>query len=147
MVNYSVYHTIIVYTYIFNWTSKWVFFLFFLRSLTSVQHGHWLHPKASSTHEAVLFLSERATTLQSWGQSYHCKCIDALMVKKCRSIWVQNGVSESVESFLQKMLMRQFMLMKLQYQVPIYLSAKDMKNWLLAGRSFLEEWVHKDRLD
>ncbi|XP_026207106.1 uncharacterized protein LOC113156279 [Anabas testudineus] len=40
----------------------------------------------------------------------------------------------------EKMLMRQFMLMKQQYQVPIYLSAKDMKAWLLAGRSFLEEF-------
>lgn len=42
-------------------------------------------------------------------------------------------------SVLQKMLMRQFMLMKQRDQVPIYLSVKEMKGWLMAGRSFLDE--------
>ncbi|XP_071318276.1 uncharacterized protein [Trachinotus anak] len=40
----------------------------------------------------------------------------------------------------EKMLMRQFVLMKQKYQVPTYLSTGDMKAWLLAGRSFLEEF-------
>ncbi|XP_044193932.1 uncharacterized protein LOC122971377 isoform X3 [Thunnus albacares] len=40
----------------------------------------------------------------------------------------------------EKMLMRQFMLLKQQYQVPIYLSVKEMKSWLMAGRSFLDEF-------
>ncbi|XP_042253797.1 uncharacterized protein LOC121887216 isoform X1 [Thunnus maccoyii] len=40
----------------------------------------------------------------------------------------------------EKMLMRQFMLLKQQCQVPIYLSVKEMKSWLMAGRSFLDEF-------
>ncbi|XP_047465578.1 uncharacterized protein LOC125022722 [Mugil cephalus] len=40
----------------------------------------------------------------------------------------------------EKMLMRQFMLIKEQNQVPDHLSTRDMKAWLLAGRSFLEEF-------
>lgn len=47
---------------------------------------------------------------------------------------------------LQKMLMRQFLLMKLQHQVPAHLCADVMKRWLLRGRSFLEEWVYCDSL-
>lgn len=31
------------------------------------------------------------------------------------------------------------MLMKQEYQVPIDLSVADMKDWLLAGRSFMDE--------
>ncbi|XP_044033510.1 uncharacterized protein LOC122867165 isoform X2 [Siniperca chuatsi] len=50
------------------------------------------------------------------------------------------SVREQQRYRAEKMLMRQFMLMKLQYQIPIYLSAKDMENWLLAARSFLEEF-------
>ncbi|KAM7382175.1 hypothetical protein PAMA_012843 [Pampus argenteus] len=40
----------------------------------------------------------------------------------------------------EKMLMRQFMLMKQQYQVPVYLSVKEMKAWLMAGRSLPDEF-------
>ncbi|XP_051274624.1 uncharacterized protein LOC127373826 [Dicentrarchus labrax] len=50
------------------------------------------------------------------------------------------SVTEKQRYRAEKMLMRQFVIMKLQYQVPIYLSDKDMKSWLLAGRSFLEEF-------
>ncbi|XP_039997468.1 uncharacterized protein LOC120797681 [Xiphias gladius] len=41
---------------------------------------------------------------------------------------------------VEKMMLRQFMLMKQQDQVPDYLSVRDMKTWLLTGRSFLEEF-------
>ncbi|XP_044040439.1 uncharacterized protein LOC122870377 [Siniperca chuatsi] len=40
----------------------------------------------------------------------------------------------------EKMMLRQFMLMKQQDQVPDHLSVRDMKTWLLTGRSFLEEF-------
>ncbi|XP_045927433.1 uncharacterized protein LOC123984541 [Micropterus dolomieu] len=40
----------------------------------------------------------------------------------------------------EKMMLRQFMLMKQQGQVPDYLSVRDIKTWLLRGRSFLEEF-------
>ncbi|KAI3364893.1 hypothetical protein L3Q82_001076 [Scortum barcoo] len=39
-----------------------------------------------------------------------------------------------------KMLMRQIVLVKRQHHVPVYVSAKDIKKWLLAGRSFLDEF-------
>lgn len=42
-------------------------------------------------------------------------------------------------SVLQKMLMRQFVLMKQKHEIPSNLSTIDMKKWLLGGRSFLEE--------
>ncbi|XP_018543477.1 uncharacterized protein LOC108890899 [Lates calcarifer] len=50
------------------------------------------------------------------------------------------SVREQQHYRAEKMLMRQFMLMKEQHEVPIYLSTKDMKAWLLAGRHFLEEF-------
>ncbi|KAF1380112.1 hypothetical protein PFLUV_G00183120 [Perca fluviatilis] len=40
----------------------------------------------------------------------------------------------------EKMMLRQFLLMKQQDQLPDYLSVGDMKTWLLTGRSFLEEF-------
>ncbi|XP_034735879.1 uncharacterized protein LOC117949603 [Etheostoma cragini] len=40
----------------------------------------------------------------------------------------------------EKMMLRQFLLMKQQEQLPDYLSVRDMKTWLLTGRSFLEEF-------
>ncbi|XP_028456377.1 uncharacterized protein LOC114570313 [Perca flavescens] len=40
----------------------------------------------------------------------------------------------------EKMMLRQFLLMKQQDQLPDYLSVGDMKSWLLTGRSFLEEF-------
>nr|XP_020479177.1 uncharacterized protein LOC109973730 [Monopterus albus] len=40
----------------------------------------------------------------------------------------------------EKMMLRQFMLMKQQDQVPDDLSVRDMKSWLLTGRRFLEEF-------
>ncbi|KAM7371242.1 hypothetical protein PAMP_010729 [Pampus punctatissimus] len=50
------------------------------------------------------------------------------------------SVTEEHRYRAEKMLMRQFMLMKQQYQVPVYLSLKEMKAWLMAGRSFLDEF-------
>ncbi|XP_045897228.1 uncharacterized protein LOC123964167 [Micropterus dolomieu] len=41
----------------------------------------------------------------------------------------------------EKMMLRQFMLLKQRGQVPRYLSVRDMKTWLLRGRSFLEEFL------
>ncbi|TMS21848.1 hypothetical protein E3U43_012113 [Larimichthys crocea] len=40
----------------------------------------------------------------------------------------------------EKMLMRQFVLMKQKHEIPSNLSTIDMKKWLLGGRSFLEEF-------
>ncbi|XP_045925977.1 uncharacterized protein LOC123983721 [Micropterus dolomieu] len=50
------------------------------------------------------------------------------------------SVEEQCCYYAEKMMLRQFMLMKQQGQVPDYLSVKDMKTWLLRGRRFLEEF-------
>lgn len=91
--------------------------------LEQVQH---MKPSSFSAREQQRYRAE--ASLVAVRGNIHC------------SHWSASARSHRI--CLQKMLMRLFVLMKLQNQVHVDLLVGDMKKWLLHGRSFLEEWVH-----